>query len=127
VALAFSPDGRVLAGGDYRHGVVTLWDVATRAERATLETTEDKDLLNEVAALAFAPDGRTLAVAADRAVQLWDVETARRLASLEGHEKKVQCLAYTPDGTRLASGSYDQTVRLWDVARYRTINPGFRP
>jgi WD40 repeat protein len=118
-ALAFSPDGRVLASGDYRDGVVTLWDVAARTERAILETIGDKDSLNEVAALAFAPDGRMLAVATDRAVQLWDVETARLLARLEGHEGKVKCLAYSPDGTRLASGSYDRTVRLWDVARYR--------
>lgn len=121
-ALAFSCDGRTLASGDMC-GAVKLWDVATLAERASLETTGEKNFLNEVPALAFAPDGGTLAVAAGRDVQLWDVARGELVASLEGHEKKVLCLAYSPDGRRLASGGYDQTVRLWNVAPYGTIRP----
>jgi WD40 repeat protein len=46
----------------------------------------------------LAPDGRTLAVADDQAVQLWDVATSTRLASLEGHAGKVNCLAFSLDG-----------------------------
>jgi WD40 repeat protein len=122
VALAFAPDGRTLASGDER-GVVKLWDVAARAERGTLKTVADEGFLNAVAAVAFAPDGRTLAVAVEQGVQVWDVATASRLTSLAGHEGKVRCLAYSPDGTRLASGSYDKTVRLWDVTRYRSMRP----
>jgi WD40 repeat protein len=64
----------------------------------------------------LAPDGKTLATALCGAVQLWDVATCRRRASLKRHEGKVKCLAFAPDGTRLASGSHDRTVRLWDVA-----------
>jgi WD40 repeat protein len=116
--LSFSPDGRLLASGAYS-GAVKLWDVAARELRATLTVSEDRD---EIVALAFAPDGRTLAVAVDQVVQLWDVATGCLLTRLEGHAGKVKCLAFSPDGTHLASGGYDQKVWLWDVARYQTRN-----
>jgi WD40 repeat protein len=118
LTLAFSPDGRTLVSGDLR-GVITLWDVATGTARATTETVADDGFINDVTALAFSPDGRTLAVAVERAVQLRDAATGCLLARLEGHEGKVICLAFSPDGKLLASGSYDKTVRLWDVARWR--------
>jgi WD40 repeat protein len=120
--LVFSPDAGLLASGDHE-GKVTLWDVATGTKRAVLETTADRVFSTEVPALAFAPDGRMLAVAVDRAVQLWDVATGKLATRLEGHEGKVRCLAFSPDGTHLASGSYDQTVRLWNMTQSRSIRP----
>jgi WD40 repeat protein len=118
VALAFSPDGQTLASGDQR-GVVKRWDVAAETEQGALEAARNEGFLNEVSALAFSPDGQTLAVAVESAVQLWDVATGQLVARLEGHQKKVKCLAFAPDGTHLASGGYDQTVRLWDVTHYQ--------
>jgi WD40 repeat protein len=115
-ALAFSADGRLLASGD-DCGVVRLWDVTSKELLTTPIAPEDKFV--KAVAVAFAPDGRTFAVAVDRTVRLWDVTTGQCVARLEGHEGNVICLAYSPDGTRLASGSYDRTVRLWDVACYR--------
>jgi eukaryotic-like serine/threonine-protein kinase len=72
-----------------------------------------------VNALAFSPDGKTLAVAADfrnSDIDLWDVETQRKVHRLEGHAAHVTALQFTPDGGRLISASADQTVRIWDLA-----------
>jgi WD40 repeat protein len=120
VALSFSLDGRLLASGDCC-GAVRLWDVTAKKLRANLMASEDNFL--KAVAVAFSSDGKTLAVAVDRTVQLWDVTTERLLATLRGHEGQVNCLAYSPDGTLLASGGHDRTVRLWDVTRYRSSRP----
>jgi WD40 repeat protein len=88
--LAFSPGGQTRATGE-RDGVVKLWDVTARTERATLVQCED-----EVTAVAFNPDGRPLAVAVDRAAQLWEVATGPLVANLTGHEGNVPCPALAP-------------------------------
>ena len=46
---------------------------------------------------------------------LWDVSTGSLLRTLDGHKDRVNSLSFSPDGTTLASGSYDDTARLWDV------------
>jgi WD40 repeat protein len=117
--LSFSPNGRLLASGDYG-GTVKLWDLAATTRRVPRTVSAARD---EAAALVFSPDSATLAVAVDRVVQLWDAATGRLLARLEGPAGKVQCLAYAPDGRRVASGGYDRTVRLWDVARFQMTRP----
>ena len=59
--------------------------------------------------------------AASRYIQLWDVETRSKLATLEGHVQQVASLAFHPDGTLLASQSWDGVLRLWDVATGRAL------
>ena len=47
-------------------------------------------------------------------MKLWDAATGKLRVSLEGHTARVTCLAVSPDGQTLASGSIDGTIRLWD-------------
>jgi hypothetical protein len=64
-------------------------------------------------AMAASSDGRWLALAVDRTIQLRDGETLELLRTMEGHEDYIRGLAFSRDGSRLASGSSDRTVRIW--------------
>jgi len=51
----------------------------------------------------------------DGDIHLWDLASAKALHTLSGHAGLVLRLAFSPDGTRLASGSFDRLAKIWDV------------
>jgi WD40 repeat protein len=66
--------------------------------------------------VAFRPDGRTVAVGCDGGrIELWEVATSKRRATLRGHTDRVNSLAFSGNGRLLVSGSRDGTVRIWDM------------
>ena len=122
-ALAFRPDGRVLATGDYS-GAVHLWDVETGASLGPMLSAP-----SIVFSLAFSPDGKTLAVGtAERVhqVELWDLAAGKPRGEPIRFKHFVIALAFSPDGARLAAGSTDSTVRLVDVASGTVIGEPLR-
>ena len=72
-------------------------------------------------AVAFSSDGQRFAVASDIGVWVYDVATSRELALFTGHTDGVNAIAFSPDGTTIASGSNDRTIKLWDVATGENI------
>ena len=75
--------------------------------------------------IAFSPDGHRFAVATSMGVWLYDAETFDELALLTGHKEEVTVVAFSPDGTKLASGSgfhFPGTLKLWDVDTAQNID-----
>ncbi|MFE5021772.1 hypothetical protein ACFRAO_00195 [Streptomyces sp. NPDC056656] len=129
-SVAFSPDGRTLAAAvDAASGVeanarsgVWLWNVSDPADPEKLSRS---DVGGPAQSVAFSHDGRIIAVGRstndekDYGFQLWNVQNPTRpkpLSTLHGaHTSLVNSLAFSPDGHTLATGSDDDTVRLWNI------------
>ncbi len=100
MALAFTPDGRLLASGG-QDGRIKFWDPHTGEERGTLEAHERR-----VSAVAFSPDGRLLASGSfDRTVKLWDARSPRHecTRALTPEYGQVQAVVFSPNGRLLAA------------------------
>ncbi|HTU91713.1 MAG TPA: WD40 repeat domain-containing protein [Gemmataceae bacterium] len=124
-SLAFSPDGQMLAAGDFDNRI-RLWNVSSGDEARLLKGHRQVPVRgkNGVFCLAFSPDGARLASgAADGIVRIWDVKSGKELACCAGHGDRVRALAFAPDGKCLASAGADNALRLWDPANGRAIGP----
>jgi serine/threonine protein kinase/DNA-binding beta-propeller fold protein YncE len=116
VFLAGTPDGKRLArANDIRDGV-TMLETATGAELLTFS----KKGAGIFSGIALRPDGQRLAVIygrnrKSRKVEVWDAVRGLMLRTLDGHTDAVEQVAYSPDGTRLATASADETLKIWDA------------
>ena len=72
--------------------------------------------------IAYSPDGALLAVASSIGIWFYDATTGTEVNLLTGHKSFVTFVAFSPDGTKLASGSWDTTIRLWDVRTGKGIH-----
>ena len=109
-AVAFSPDGKLLATGDMQ-GEVHVYQVADLKQQLTL-----RGHRNWIASVAFSLDGQTLCSSSkDGTMYVWDVRTGQALTTWIEYDRTIASVGLSPDGQTLASGSWDGTVKLWSV------------
>ncbi|KIK66916.1 hypothetical protein GYMLUDRAFT_1023890 [Collybiopsis luxurians FD-317 M1] len=139
-SVAFSLDGKKIVSGSFDKSV-RIWDAESRATiQGPLEGHTEP-----VTSVAFAPDGRKIVSGSrDSQVRIWDVEAGVALgyplqghtkevnsvsfspdgtkivgaligSPMKGHANGVSCIAVSPDGKRIVSGSYDNTLCIWNA------------
>ncbi|WP_433722324.1 hypothetical protein ACQP0C_21165 [Nocardia sp. CA-129566] len=117
--VVFSPDGKILATSDDL-SQVRLWDVESRRPIGDEFFSGNGPL----ASLVFSPDGKILATSNESTVRLWDVASRTPIgpALTNSIDPKTYSVAFSPNGTTLATAGTDNTVRLWDVANRRLVD-----
>ncbi len=114
-AGAWSPDDQLLATGHF-DGTVTISGIQAGDQIVTLRGT-----FASITDMAWSPDGIRLAAASsyDFSIRIWEVASKRMVLGPLVHSHEAQSVAWEPNGQRLASGSIDETIEIWDATTGR--------
>ena len=102
-----------------------MWDFPSLQERAVIKAHK-----SDVWSVAFFPDSKAFASGdgdwdQPGEVKLWSADMGKAIKTLN-HTGEVLCIAVSPDGKLLAAGSWDKTIKLWDLSRFANKEPGGR-
>jgi WD40 repeat protein len=123
-SVAWSPDGTRIASGSgaagnngpvYAHNSARVWDATTGQTIFDFPDANkpSPDPVGQSYAVGWSPNGARLATSDGKIVRLWDATTGRSILHYTGHSGDVFDLAWSPDGSLIASASTDGTVQVW--------------
>jgi WD40 repeat protein len=120
-ALAFSPDGKRLASGGIDK-TLKVWSLDDKPK--LVKAMADHE--GAVTSVAWDPAGKRVATGSGAAkkpgtVRVWEAETGKLLAKLDGHTETVTCVKFHPKTEHLASGGADTLVRVWDLTAKKEV------
>jgi len=121
-SVAWSPDGTYIASAEH-YGKGQIWEVTTGSSIASFDGGRN---------IVWSPDGTRIASIKFGRVQIWDVTTGDKIITYHGHDdvprlpasdgtievsedEGARAVAWSPDGTRIASGGDDNTAQIWNA------------
>jgi WD40 repeat protein len=123
-AVAFNSTGTQLATGCH-DGTVRIWDIAKGQQIKQIDA-HTKPMPSPVYCVAWSADGKQVVSGSlDHTMKLWDAASGNLVREFKaykvkefekGHQDAVFCLAFSPDGKTIASGSSDRSIKIWNVA-----------
>jgi WD40 repeat protein/serine/threonine protein kinase len=117
--LAFSPDSQYLAGVSSDFTIEVL-EASTGRKVRTIEKAHSWAIYD----LAFRPNSKVPCLASgsvDGTVRIWDVTTGKQMREPLGHDARVLCVAFSPDGCFLASGVREGFIKIWDARTWQLL------
>ncbi len=111
--VEYSPDGRrIVTMAPWSADTITVWDADTGQKLNALRATADGGIQSVV----FSPSDSRMSLCHSYMVLIWDSDAGGGLSRQpRGHRENISCIAFTPDGERLATGAFDRTVRIWEA------------
>ena len=124
-SMVFAPDGTRLVTGGNRDGQAIVWDTQTGRPIRHLEdpTTNEQQAIPFAVTVGWSPDGSIVATGGGQGrILLWRTTDWRQLGALPADTSWVYCMAFSPDGSRLAAGGVgDRQATIWDVASGKLV------
>lgn len=126
--VAFSPDGKQVASGS-RDNSVRIWSLERREELFCFRIPEEQEshevygFQHYVMSITYSPvDGcKIVSGNRDGTVRVFDMETKRQILCIRAHKHFINHVAYSADGSRIVSDSYDNSIKIWDAGNGECI------
>ena len=113
LCLDWSPDGKYIVTGS-KDCKVRIWDTRKAAEREAVK--ELTPLPYDVLSCSWSPLGSYIAITcSDDFVRVYDADYGAKIQKFQGHQGSITCSQWAPNGLYLATGSADNTGKIWNI------------
>lgn len=112
-SVAWSPDGGRIISGSRDSIRVWMSNTGEMVKKIIYD-----DTVVSLMSIEWSPDGRMIAAGVNNTVRVWNSYMESEQCVFHGHTLKVDCVVWSPDGTKLASSSGDNTIRIWCLPKH---------